>query len=94
MARLAIYDRTQNINEAATPQSLGSPRDGADGGTGRPTFPADSAAGADVYRELQELREMWHEDKRELDKVCPLAPCPCRKWRATTLGKDARDGGD
>eukprot|EP00873_Tetraselmis_striata_P020073 jgi/Tetstr1/440337/TSEL_028673.t1 len=72
MARLAIYDRTQNINEAATPQSLGSPRDGADGGTGRPTFPADSAAGADVYRELQELREMWHEDKRELDKVRKL----------------------
>jgi hypothetical protein len=71
MARMSIYDRTNSVNEAATPPSLGSPREGANSGAGAGiSFAADGgAAGADVYRELQELREVWNEDQRELDKV-------------------------
>mmetsp|Transcript_33299 Transcript_33299/g.94346 ORF Transcript_33299/g.94346 Transcript_33299/m.94346 type:complete len:1641 (+) Transcript_33299:88-5010(+) len=66
MARLNIYDRT--TGDDAMPESLNSPREGGegDGGTRPPR------GGADVYRELQDLRNVWHEDKTELDKVRKL----------------------
>lgn len=70
MARLAIYDRTA-VQDSATPLSLRSPRESDVGGGGDPAL--QPAPGADVYRELQEIRNVWHEDKNELDKVRPFA---------------------
>eukprot|EP00951_Prasinocladus_malaysianus_P025433 scaffold223095_cov18-Prasinocladus_malaysianus.AAC.1 len=86
MARLAIYDRGAGEG-AVTPPSLGSPR--GDGGATRHFDAANKTgdgAGVDVYRELQELRDVWHEDKRELDKVCvcvcglPACMCAVEQW--------------
>eukprot|EP00951_Prasinocladus_malaysianus_P000011 scaffold73_cov45-Prasinocladus_malaysianus.AAC.1 len=80
MARLAIYDRGAGEG-AVTPPSLGSPR--GDGGATRHFDAASKAAdgaGVDVYRELQELRDVWHEDKRELDKVCVACRHACVLW--------------
>lgn len=92
MARMSIYDRTKAVGEAATPPSLSSPREAPDGRDSG-YVPAEGAAGADVYRELQELREVWNEDKRELDKARlkpTLLPGGCMPAAVESLNGCAR----